>query len=123
MSSQVTKNAHYADALRAMENGDERAKTAVAFYCLSGKDSAEIDLDGAVALLEERTKDRDAEAMWMLGLCCEFGIGTERDVMRGMSLYRQSRDSGNTIGEFLLGNCLSGEESVSLDLRWGSLLP
>ena len=101
-----------------MKSGDEGTKTKVAFYKLSGNGDVEIDADEAVVLLEERAKDKDAEAMWMLGLCCEFGIGTERDFLRAMSLYRQSRDSGNSIGFLLLRNAQSGKEKGFLDMRW-----
>ena len=69
----------YNDVKSAVETGDDSAKTKLAWLMLSGD---ERDEDGAVVLLEERAKERDPEAMWMLGLCCEFGIGTEKNVER-----------------------------------------
>ena len=70
----------YREALKMMESGVESAKTKVAFYRLSGRGGAEIDAKGSVSLLEDRAKELDGEALWMLGLCCEYGIGTEQAV-------------------------------------------
>ena len=100
----VSKVHEYKDALDAVERGDESAKTTLAWYMLSGYGGADVDADGAVALLEERVKDRDAEAMWMLGVCCEYGIGTEKDIERAQKLYSESKDGGNAIGKNLLKN-------------------
>ena len=94
----------YKDALDGVERGDESAKTKVAWYMLSGRGGAAIDAKGAVMLLEERVKDRDAEAVWMLGVCSEFGIGIEQDIERATKLYGQSKEGGNEIGENLVQN-------------------
>ena len=94
----------YREALRTTKSGDERTKTTVAFCKLSGHGSVEVDADGAVALLEERVKDRDCEAMWMLGLCCEYGMGTEQDIERAEKLYRGSNGRRNVVGWFLMTN-------------------
>ena len=94
----------YEDALNAVERGDNSAKTKIAWYKLSGHGGAEKDEDGAVVLLEERVKDRDTEAMWMLGECNEFGIGTEQDIERAGKLYKQSSERGNRIGKILMDN-------------------
>ena len=56
---------------------------------LEGSHGMARDADAAVALLEEKVKDGDAEAMWMLGVCCEFGMGTEQDVKRAEKLYKR----------------------------------
>ena len=95
---------HYSEALRLVESGEESAKTKVAFYKLCGCGGAEIDEEGAVALLEKRLEERDGEAMWMLGLCCEYGIGTKQDIERAELLYEQSHEAGNGVGEFLMNN-------------------
>ena len=94
--------------MQAVERGDNAAKTKLAWYYLSGNCSAEVDADKAVVLLEERVKEDDAEAMWMLGLCCEYGMGTEQDLERAKSLYRQSKDKGNYIGNFFAENRRTG---------------
>ncbi len=84
--------------LEAVKRGDESAKTKLAWYKLSGVGGCEIDPNGAVALLEERAKDKDAEAMWMLGVCNEFGRGIEQDIERAEMLYKQSKRRRNLIG-------------------------
>jgi len=93
------------EAVRAMENGVESAKTKVAYYKLSGCGGIAVDADEAVVLLEERVKDGDVEAKWMLGLCCEYGIGREQDSERAEELFRESLEGGNVVGEFLKDSC------------------
>ena len=48
------------------------------------------DAEAAVALLEAKVKDGDTEVMWMLGMCCEFGIRTEQDVERAEKLCKRA---------------------------------
>ena len=100
---QKSDELQYREAVHAMESGDERAKTKVAFFKLSGR-GVKIDGEGAVALLEERVKEGDYEAMWMLGLCCEYGIGTEQDIERAEKLYQECWEGRNIVGEFLMKN-------------------
>ena len=97
----TSKEEEYKACLEAVERGDKSSKTKVAWYKLSGVGGCEIDTNGAVALLEERVKDKDAEAMWMLGVCNEFGRGIEQDIERAEELYEQSRGGRNEIGEIL----------------------
>ena len=85
-----------------MESGYNRAKIKLAWYKLSGCGGCEIDVDGAVALLKERVKDKDTDAMWMLGLCNEFGMGCEQDIEEAQRLYKQCKDGGNVIGQFFV---------------------
>ena len=77
------------------------AKTSLAWYKLSGQGGSRKDVDEAVVLLEERVKDRDGEAMWMLGLCKEYGMGTDQEIEQAVKLYKQSSENGNSIGDFL----------------------
>ena len=100
----TSKEQEYKDVLNEVERGDNSAKTKVAWYKLSGYGGAEKDEDGAVALLEERVKEGDAEAMWMLGVCNEFGIGTEQNIERAEDLYKQSSERENRIGKILMWN-------------------
>ena len=44
----------------------------------------------------------DADAMWMLGVCYEFGMGIEQDIERAVTLYKQSSEKGNVIGWFFV---------------------
>ena len=100
-----------------MEGGIKSAKTKLAWYKLSGFDGAIIDPDEAVVLLEERVKDRDPEAMWMLGLCKEYGRGIEREIEGAEKLYRQSRDVGNEIGRILSGKRENGRGSGKMAIK------
>ena len=92
----------YADALKAVKGGDEGAKTKIAWFLLSGLGGAENNEEKAVELLEERVKEKDSEAMWMLGVCCEFGVGMDQDIRRGMKLYLQSGGKKNAVGKSLV---------------------
>ena len=94
----------YEEAVRAVKSFDNKAKTKLARFKLSGRGGAEVDEDGAVALLTERVKDNDSDAMWMLGLCYEYEMGCEQDVEEAERLYKRSSDGGNVIGDFLVGN-------------------
>ena len=100
----TSKEEEFNAVLEAVKRGDESAKTKLAWYKLSGVGGCEIDTNGAVALLEERVKDKDAEAMWMLGVCNEFGRGCEQDISRAERLYIQSSYGGNEIGKILVEN-------------------
>ena len=101
---EISEEEKYRNVLRAVESGDNKAKTKLAWYKLSGFGGAEKDKDGAVILLKERVEDKDVEAMWMLGLCYEYGIGCEQDLKRAETLYGQCCDGGNVIGKFLKEN-------------------
>ena len=107
-SKEMLDGAQYREAVSAMENGDSHAKTKVAYCKLTGDGGVEIDEEGAVVLLEECARDGDSKAKWMLGLCCEYGIGIEENIKRAESLYQQSKEGGNVVGEFLLENGRGG---------------
>ena len=93
----------YLDALSAVERGDGEAMTKLAWFMLAGLGGHDVD-DVAVELLEERVNKGDAEAMWILGVCNAFGIGTEPDIERASKLYGQSSERGNVIGKNLAEN-------------------
>ena len=94
----------YEEVLRAAERGDSKAKTKLARFKLSGRGGAEVDEDGAAALLRECVGDNDVNAMWMLGLCYEYGMGCEQDIEEAEKLYKRSSDEGNVIGDFFVEN-------------------
>ena len=98
----------YEDVKKAIERGEKKAKTKLAWLMLSGLRGAEKDEDGAVALLAERVKDGDTDAMWILGECYVFGLGTEQDLVRAKKLYKQSHDGGNKIGSFFASHKENG---------------
>ena len=113
----MTNEAEFRETVHAMKNGDERAMTKVAFYKLSGSGGVGIDAFGAVVLLEKRVKDRDCEAKWMLGLCCEYGVGTEQDIERAEKLYRESCEGGNAVGDFLMKNGQGGRGTGMMKVK------
>ena len=117
----MTEIAQYDEALRALESGDDHARTRVAFFKLSGRGGAEIDVDGAIALLKERADGTDDEAKWMLGLCFEYGVGVKQNAKRALSLYRQSSEAENVVGKFLMRNGDGGKGSKVMEVR-GCLL-
>ena len=107
----VSEEAQYREAVGAMEKGEESAKTKVAYFKLLGLGGAIVDVEGAVALLEERAKEGDCEAKWILGLCCEYEMGIEQDIERAEELYRESCEGGNAVGELLMENGEGGRGS------------
>ena len=89
---------------REVVHATERAKTKVAYNKLSRCGGVKVDVEGAVVLLEEQARKGDSEAMWMLGLCYEFGMGVEQNTDRADSLYQGSYERENVVGEFLRKN-------------------
>ncbi len=75
--------------------GKEKSKTKVAWFKLAGQGGYEVDADGAVVLLEEKAKGKDSKAMWMLGLCYEYGMYYDQNMEKAELLYKQSKDEGS----------------------------
>ena len=100
----VSEEEEYRIVLNAARVGNENAKTKLAWYMLSGRGGAAVDERGAVAILEEQVQKEDTDAMWMLGVCSEFGKGTEQNIDRAEMFYCQSRDGKNDIGGILVEN-------------------
>ncbi len=107
----------YKEVLSAVERGEESAKTKLAWYKLSGMGGEKVDVGGAVKLLEERVKEKDGEAMWMLGLCKEYGRGIERDISGAEKLYKGSKEAGNEIGEILVKKGKYGRGSGNMKIE------
>ena len=103
-TEKTSDEVEYEEVLRAAERDDSKAKTKLARFKLSGRGGAEVDEDGAVAMLKECVGDKDSAAMWMLGLCYEYGIGCEPDIEKAEKLYKRSSEGRNVIGDFLVGN-------------------
>ena len=117
----MIKKEEYKKVVKAVESGeDESAKTKLAWYMLSGLGGAKIEVEKAVKILEERVAAGDSEAMWMLGICKEYGRGIERDIEGAEELYKQSSESGNEIGKILVGKRWRGRGSGEMGI--GSLL-
>ena len=105
-----SKNQEYKKVLRAVEDGNNEAKTRLAWFLLSGCGGAEVDEDKAFKLLEERVKEKDAEALWMFGLCYEYGMGCKQDFQKAFSLYESACEENSVAS--LLQNRAKGYEEV-----------
>ena len=88
-------------------------------WVLEGSHGMARDADAAVALLEEKVKDGDAVAMLMLGISCEFGMGTAQDVARAEKLYERAAKQGNATAKLLTHKLksLNGRGSTNMDLE------
>ena len=106
----------YESVKNAVAKGDKKAKTKLAWMMLSGLGGAVIDEDGATEMLQEQVKKGDADAMWLLGVCNEYGIGNEQNIERAESLYKQSDDKKNQIGHFFISHkdCRRGSGKVKI---------
>ncbi len=109
------------ETIEAVERDFKDAKTKLAYYKLTGIGGVEIDVDEAVALLKEQVEDKDSEAMWMLGLCYEYGMGVEQDLEEAERLYKQCCDDGNVIGEFFVNNGKDKRGTGIMEVREESL--
>ena len=119
---EMNEKEEYKQVVEAVKEGDKEAKTKLARYLLSGYGGVQIDEDRAFDILKERvTKDGDAEAMWMLGLCYEYGMGCETSDEEAEALYKRCCDGRNVIGEFLVEN-REGNERGSGVMKVKSLL-
>ncbi len=117
----MNEKEEYKQVVEAVKEGNNKAKTKLAWFLLSGYGGVQIDEDRAVVLLEERVKDKDAEAMWMMGLCYEYGMGCETSDEEAETLYKRCREGGNATGEFLVENG-EGNERGSGVMKVKSLL-
>ena len=119
---EMNEKEEYKQVVEAVKEGNKEAKTKLARYLLSGYGGAQIDEDRAFDILNERVaKDKDAEAMWMMGLCYEYGMGCETSVEEAETLYKRCCDGGNVIGKFLVENG-EGNERGSGVMKVKSLL-
>ena len=116
----VWKNLALENVLNEIKKGNENAKTVLAWLLLSGRGGAEKNECEAVRLLEERSMNADAEAMWMLGICKEYSLGTEHDTEGAKALFHNSSDGGNPIGRILSQKSL-GKGDGTIDI-WCLLL-
>ena len=74
-------------------------KARIPFLLLSGRGGVPVDEDTAVAVLTENRKD--ADSLWMLGVCYEYGRGTDQSISLAEELYDKSSKNGNAIGAIL----------------------
>ena len=76
---------------------DKKARIKLVWYKLSGVGCGKID-DEDIAFLEG-VKDKDKKAMWLLGLCYEYGMGCQQDLEKAHSLFEQAQalDGGRVV--------------------------
>ena len=91
----------YRNAERSAGCKNDDAKKDLAWFLLTGRGGAKIDENRALALLNECSMNNDCEAMWMLGLCFEFGKGIEQNIKEAQLYYQRSDAGGNAIGQYL----------------------
>ena len=106
----VVESIEYKNALAAVKCGDEEEKTNLAWFKLSGRGGSDVDEDWAVTLLEEQVECLDPKAMWMLGLCKEFGMGTDQSLGAADKYYERSCNRKNEIGSFLRSRDADGKD-------------
>ena len=59
----------------------------------------------------------DAEAMWMLGMLQEYGMGTVQDKSSAQRLYREASKKNDPVGRFLLDHKCSSADNCLLALN------
>ena len=100
------------------QGGRRASRSEAARRVLQDGRADEAERAQAVVQLEECASDGDAEAMWVLGVCCEHGVGTAQDLARAQVLYEASQERGCRTGGFLV-ECpnRNGLGSRELDLK------
>ena len=80
-----------------------KAETEKALWMLEGRNGMARDADGAVVVLQQQVDEHhDAQAMWLLGLCCEYGMGTEQDTQLAEQLFQQAAQQGDETAKLLV---------------------
>ena len=87
---------------------------------LEGSHGMARDADGAVVVLQQQVDEHhDAQAMWLLGLCCEYGRGTEQDTQRAEQLFQQAAQQGDETAKLLVDQLRNSSGRGCLDMVWG----
>ena len=69
-------------------------------------------------MLKKRAESGEENAMYLLGLCYEFGIGETKDIEQAERIYKELQEKGNVVGTFLYKHCCqNGRGSGPLILR------
>ena len=74
-----------------------------ALLLLEGDHSTKEDACTAVAMLDRLAKEGDSDAMWILGVCHEYGMGVAQDVKAADQLYTKSAQKRNPTAKLLVG--------------------
>jgi len=107
----------YSAVKAVVENGDKDSKTILAWLKLLGLGGAVDDEVDPIELLEQRVKEDDSDAMWILGICCETGRDIDQDVKRAESLYEQSNSLGNKVGNIFRSNIICDRRKGKIKIQ------
>ena len=92
----------YKKIKKVYDKGESNVVGRIAWYLLSGRGGIEKDVEKAFVLLENKADLCDkGMGWWLLGLCYEFGLGTERDRFKTITCYRHANRSKSEIASFL----------------------
>ena len=95
-------------------------QTEEALWMLEGSHGRKRDECAAVSLLEKIVEEKhDPDAMWLLGVCCEYGMGTQKDVERAGRLITEATQKGSKPAMKLSGKLMNknGRGCPDMNLR------
>ena len=94
-----------AAVFRIIGEGKTRSRIQLAWKEFLGYDAGDGDI---IKQLNKEVEAKNGEAMWVYGICKEFGIGTEQDMEKARDLYEESENLGSASGNFLASKTRSG---------------
>ena len=111
----VRKQRRFQELLEAAEEGDLDAQHRVAMSYCNGTGGARQDEDQAFRWFRRAAEEDYIPAQYGLGLCYIRGIGTERDLERGIRLLEQAGAEGYPPALCELGLCYEVGAGVAMD--------
>ncbi len=90
---------------RLADMGDRQGQFRLATYYLMGK-CVEQDFDMALMWLKKAVDQGHADATWLCGKCCQYGLATAQDLGKAFELYQQAAQHGSAGAARDAANCL-----------------
>ena len=86
-----------------MSDSYDTKKREEAFNRLRGciEEAACIDKQ-TMTMVDECVKSGDPEAMWIQGLCMEYGMGCDMDSASAEKMYEKAAGCGSPVGQFFV---------------------
>ena len=114
--SEAMGNAVSEEVPEAVENKKSDSNHEEVLNAKTEDEKAVMDPRELVASLKKGAKAGDGEAMWVLGICEEYGIGTKQNFEKAERLYEQSSNANNKTGKILSqkGGCGRGSGEMVL---------